>query len=289
MTVRARSSVIAALLLAACAPAATRAAGEIRDPASLILAMRERNDRYFYTLVADQRTTLRRGDATVVETWRKFVGLPGHVRIETDASRANGIIQTRDSVFVVRDRRLASQGEDYDARTTVQFDLYRQDARETLDALRELGFLPGTVRTAEWQGEPAYVLSANGTAGRTHQVWVEARRLLPVRLVQPTQDGRTMDVRFEDYRLHRWAWLAERVDVRVDGQTVQLEEYSNVQPGYPLPQFVFEAGQWTRAFDLTAFSRAHHVDASDPGPSRHGRSTRPGGTLRTYDGWRKVF
>ncbi|HEX6747577.1 MAG TPA: hypothetical protein VF092_09840 [Longimicrobium sp.] len=287
---RSQTAVIAALLLAACAPAATRSADAIRDPESLIMAMRERyHGQGFRTVVLDQRTTLRRGDEAVVETWRKYLSAPGHLRIETDPSRANGVIKTRDSVFVVRDRRLATKAEDYDARMTVAFDVYVQDTRETLDDLKELGFLPGTVRTAEWEGEPAYVLSANDTAGRTHQVWIEARRLVPVRLVQPAEGGRTMEIRFEDYRLlHQW-WLAERVEVSVDGEPVQLEEYANVRTGVPLPRTVFEAGLWNWAFDLNPFSRAHHVDASDPSPSRHGRPTRPSGTLRTYDGWRQVF
>jgi hypothetical protein len=225
---------------------------------------------------------LRRGDETVVETWRNYVRVPGHQRIEMDLSRANGVIRTRDSVFVVRDRRVAARGEDFDARMTVAFDLYSQDVRETLDELKDLGFLPGILRTNVWQGEPAHVLIATASDGQSRELWVEARRLLPVRLLQPGHDGRTLDVRFENYQPYRGAWLAERVDVRVGGRTVQLEELANVRTGFPLPQVVFEAGQWTRAFDLNTFSRARHADASDPSPSRHGTYRYPTGNQRSY-------
>lgn len=50
-------SALALALLAAWAPAATRPAGGIRDPESLIVAMHERYEGlWFQTLVYDQRT-----------------------------------------------------------------------------------------------------------------------------------------------------------------------------------------------------------------------------------------
>jgi outer membrane lipoprotein-sorting protein len=255
--IRTRIALSAVVALAACAPTATRPAAQIRDPESLIRAMHARYANSWYgNLTFRQRTTLHRGDSTVVQTWREYGKMPGRLRIETDTTGANGVIYAGDSMFVVRNGQVAARRGQRNALMVLGFDVYRQDPSESLRVLTEERFLPATLRTDTWEGRPAYVVTATDTAGGRHEFWVDAERLLYVRSLEPAGPSRTLDVRFDNYRPHGGGWLAERVDVQVDGRTVQLEEYSDVNTSLEIPDWLFDPARWSDPHPLASFPQA---------------------------------
>lgn len=243
-----RIALCATLGLCGCAPAATRPAMTIQDPASLIRAM---HDRYAATWYDDlsfaQRTTITRGDSTVVQHWREWGKMPGRLRIETDTTGANGVIYAGDSLFVIRNRQVAARRAQRNALMVLGFDVYKQDPAESLRILTAEGFLPATLRTDTWQGRPAYVVTASDTTHGLHEFWVDARDLLYVRSIEPVGPGQSLDVRFENYRPHGGGWLAERVDIRLNGRTVQLEEYSDVKTNTGVSDAMYDPAAWATA------------------------------------------
>jgi outer membrane lipoprotein-sorting protein len=246
MTPRTSAALCAVLLLAACAPAATRPAAQpIRDPESLIRAMHDRYPRWYRNVAFTQKTTQHRGDSTVVQTWKEWGKMPGRLRIETDLTGNNGVIYARDSVYVVRNGQLATKRAERNALMVLGFDVYAQDPATSLRILTEEHFLPGTLRTESWEGRPAYVVTASDTAGGTHEFWIDAERLLYVRSIEPIPGGRVLDVRFENYQPHGGGWVAERVDIRMNGQTVQMEEYSGVRTDLEIPETAYDPATWS--------------------------------------------
>ncbi|HYH78197.1 MAG TPA: hypothetical protein VEX86_00320 [Longimicrobium sp.] len=239
------------LAAAACAPAATRpAAAQIRTPDELVSAMHDRYaGRWYRTLSFTQKTTrYLPNDSTRVDIWREWGAMPGRLRIEMGAPEANnGVIYANDSVYAVRGGRVAARRAQRNSLMVLGFDVYAQPVARSTEILRAEGFLPGTLRTDSWNGRPVYVVSADVNGHR--EFWVDAENLLYVRSLEPFPGDSTkvMDVRFEDYKPHAGGWVAERVDIRADGKTVQYEEYQNVKVNETLSPDLFIPEKWTTA------------------------------------------
>ena len=240
--------------LAACAPAATRPAqAPIRTPEQLLSAMHDRYaGKWYTTLTFTQKTTRRLpNDSMRVDTWREYGAMPGRLRIEMgDPAANNGVIYANDSVYAVRGGNVAARRAQRNSLMVLGFDVYAQPVETSAAVLRDEGFLPGTLRTDSWNGRPVYVVSSDAKGHR--EFWVDAQDLLYVRSIEPIpgQGGapeRVMDVRFEDYKQHGGGWVAERVDIRMNGQTVQMEEYSDVKVNQPLSPDLWIPEKWTTA------------------------------------------
>jgi hypothetical protein len=260
-------SILPLLLLAACAPAVTRSPVPVRDPESLIAAMHDHYGGSWYSSLSyRQRTTILAGGSTQVQTWR-VLEARGRMRIETDPYATGGMIFNGDSVFVIRDRELAESHPASNVLLLVTTGVYRQPVDRTLSELSRAGFLPGALRADSWQGRPAWVMSATTPAGRVREIWVDARRLLPVRLVEPLPGGSTREVRLADYRAHGTGWLAHRIEVREDGRPVELAEIGSVRHNSGTMDSEFDPEQWKIPVQLNAYSRGNYIDASDIGHS----------------------
>jgi hypothetical protein len=103
-------------------------------------------------------------------------------------------------------------------------------------------------------GKRAYVVGAGRTDATSNQFWVEADRLLFVRLIQtdtvhrPQGDTvRTRDIRFENYVQHDGGWVAEKVRILTAGRTTFQEEYSNVRVNVPIDDDFFIPEKWSTA------------------------------------------
>jgi hypothetical protein len=250
-----RSRLPAALLmipLFACAPGQPRpAAAPVTDAGSLVRAMHDRYaGRWFNTMAFSQKTTRTPPNAApVVETWDEYAAFPGRLRIETPAGSANGAIYSGDSLFVVQQGRVAVRRKDRNPLLTLGFDVYFLAPERTLELLREHGFALGTFHTDTWQGRHAYVVGAAPGDLRAPQFWVDAERLVFVRMLLPTARDTTkiQDVRFNRYEPAAGGWVAPEAEFLVDGARVMLEEYSNVRVDVPLDPSLFDPERWSAA------------------------------------------
>ncbi|HEU4559696.1 MAG TPA: hypothetical protein VFS20_17720 [Longimicrobium sp.] len=240
----------AALALAACATARP-AAAPVRTPEQLIQAMHDRYaGKWYRTLSFTQRTThYLPNDSTRVDIWREWGAMPGRLRIEMGPPEAqNGALYANDSVYGIRGGRVMVRRAQRNSLMVLGFDVYAQPAERSIEILRAEGFLPGTLRTDTWNGRPMYVVSADANGAR-REFWVDSETLLYVRSVEPHPNDRAkvMDVRFENYKPHAGGWVAERVDIRVDGKTVQDEVYENVKVNETFSPDLFVPEKWTTA------------------------------------------
>jgi hypothetical protein len=236
------------LALAACASAGTPAAAP-RDGESVVRAMHDRYaGRWYRTLAFTQKTTFSPPDRPErVEMWEEYARIPGALRIERGGGR--GAIYARDSTFVIAGdsvvRRMVGRNE----LMTLGFDVYGQAPDVTLRQLREAGFDLGRFRTDTWEGRPVYVVGAGPGDLRSQQFWVDAERLVFVRMLSPvpSDSTRTQDLRFFDYRPAGRGWIAAQVEIVDGGRRVFHEEYSNIRVDIPLDSSLWVPDQWRTA------------------------------------------
>jgi hypothetical protein len=246
------------VLAAACATAA-RAQTPAPAPApavhsadDVIRAMHDRYaGRWYRTLSFTQRTSrVLPNDSVRTDTWREWAVIPGGLRIEMGPPEAgNGALFTADSLYRFRGGQVASRDAERNPLMIVGFDVYGQDPARTLRVLRDEGFDLSKLHADTWQGRPVYVVGALAGDSTSKQFWVDAERLLFVRLLERGQNdgGKMQEIRFLDYRPAGGGWIAPRVELWSEGRRTFWEEYSDVKVDEPIDAAVFDPARWSAA------------------------------------------
>ena len=231
-------------------PAATRT-DAITSADQLISAMHGAySGRWYRNLTFVQKTTYYRPDGTTsrVETWYEAGALPGRLRIDLgDVAKGNGVLFRNDSTYQVQGGRITQRMAGRNPLMILGFDVYAQPVATTMAALRAEKFNLAVLHRDSLDGRSVFVVGAGPTDSTTNQFWVDAERLLFVRLLLTDARGRTQDIRFENYVQHGGGWVAERVRFLGDGRPVLLEEYSNVRTNVELDPDLFVPERWTTA------------------------------------------
>ena len=231
---------LGALTLAACSGAHPMMP-VVTDAASLVTAMHVRYDgRWYRTIRFDQATTrLNSGGEPETEMWREWGAFPGRLRIEMgDPAEGRGALYARDSLFSFRADTLAASMPLHNELLVLGFDVYHQSPAVTLARIVETGVDTSAFREDTWQERRAYVI------GEGAEVWIDAERLVFVRLLKPAPNGAVQDIRFDDYERLGDAWIAPTVEVWVDGRKVFWEAYENVRAGVEIDPALFDPARW---------------------------------------------
>jgi hypothetical protein len=217
----------------------------------LLAAMHDRYaGKWYRNITFVQKSTYLRPDGTPsrVETWYEAGVIPGRLRIDLgEPSRGNGVLYRGDSVYTIQAGRIASRQADRNPLMILGFDVYGQPPSRTFEQLRGEGIDVTLLRLDTLYGKRVYVVGALRTDTTSNQFWVEADRLLFVRLLQTDANRRTQDIRFEKYVQHGGGWVAEEVRVLMGGRMVFHEEYSNVRVNVALDENLFIPERWSTA------------------------------------------
>jgi hypothetical protein len=121
------------------------------------------------------------------------------------------------------------------------FYIYKQPVERTLTQLEGEGFDLSRVHMDTWEGRPVYVVGAAAGDSTSKQFWVDAERLLFVRLLDPSHSlGPSTEAIFGDYRPLAGGWIAAEVTAR-DKNIVYLHEiYSDIKANVHLPDSLFD-------------------------------------------------
>lgn len=249
-----RWSTILAAWAAACGPSVSIGTGSVAPSITtgdqLLNAMYARYDgRWYRTLSFVQRSTYYRADGSILraETWYEAAALPGRLRIDLgEPSRGNGVLYRADSTYQVEGGRITQRSAGRNPLLVLGFDVYTQPAWRTRQQLLADGFNLSVFRRDSLDGRRVFVIGAAAGDSTSNQFWVDAERLLFVRLIQ-TQAGRTRDIRFERYTQYATGWVAEVVRVLAGGRMTFHEEYSQVRVNAPLDDDLFVPERWSNA------------------------------------------
>jgi len=216
--------------------------------------LRAMHDRYagtwYHTLTFVQTSTFLRDSTNPrVETWYEAGAIPGRLRIDIgNPSLGNGVLYRGDSLYAFQGGKLVTQRTGQNPLMVLGFDVYAQPVARTMSALRAERIDLGLIRRDTLYGKAVWVVGAGPGDGTKNQFWVEADRLLFVRLIQSDTAGRnTRDIRFEQYIQHGGGWVAERVRMLAGGRDIFREEYSNVRVDVPLDTNIWVPAMWSSA------------------------------------------
>jgi len=242
--------------VAACRPVNTSGAGTpttslLRTGDEILSVMRTRyaGPRWYRTLTFVQKSTYYGPDGTMLrsETWYETASLPGRLRVDFgEPSHGNGVLYRSDSTYQMQGGRVTEARLGGNPLLTLGFDVYTQPQYRTADQLQREDIDLGPLRVDSLDGRRVYVVGAARGDSTTNQFWVDAERLLFVRLIQ-TEAGRTRDIRFERYTEYATGWVAEAVRVIVGGRTIFREEYSQVRVNPAIDENLFMPESWSSA------------------------------------------
>jgi hypothetical protein len=247
------SSVIACARAAGSRPPAAAVPQARRtDPTNGVDILRAMHDRYastwYKTLTFSQTTTITLpSGGTLVQQWLEAGKLPGRLRIDTDTAGRGGVIYAGDSVYRFANGRLAGATADLNELLVLGFDVYAQPVPRSAEILTKRGIDLSKISRSTWQGAPVYVVGASAGDTTSKQFWIDADRLLFVRLLETAKTSagpRRFDYRFERYVPHAGGWVAEEVVGLRDGKPSLHEVYSNVRVDVPLDDATFDPAQW---------------------------------------------
>jgi hypothetical protein len=257
---------ILVLVLAACAsnpatpPPDTTAAAR-RAPSTgreLIESMHAAHSRTWYrTLTFVQRTSF---PDRPPQTWYEAGAIPGKLRIDiAPIDSGNATMYVGDSAYTFRRGQRVNVRKDRNLLMTLGFDVYGQLPATTAAQLTEQGVDLSRIHQGTWQGRPVWVVGAASGDTTSNQFWVDAERLLFVRLLQrlPGQNNQpaALDVEFNRYQRLGGGWIAPEVVIRINGREIMREEYSDMRADVPLPADLYTT---------TEYRRPGWVDASVP-------------------------
>jgi outer membrane lipoprotein-sorting protein len=238
------------VLVCILASAASVGAQEIRNGEDVLRAMHDRYQKNWYdTLTFTQKSTTHKPDGTTESaTWYEAAMLPGKLRIDIGPpADGNGVIVTDGTVTVFRSGKITASRPLVHMLLVLGFDVYRQSPQITIDQVKQQGFDLTKLHEDTWQGEPVYIVGADKGDLTSKQFWIEKKRLLFVRLLEPDDNDKTKtsDTRFLDYRQLPVGWVAAAVELYIDRQEVFSEEYSDIQANPKLNSAIFDPKQFT--------------------------------------------
>ena len=257
-----RVLVVAALTLAACgkppAPAAPPAPRPIDSPRALVARMHDTwKDRYFRTMIFRQHNTLYlRDGGEQPSEWIEYQSVPRRLRIEfLPAEPKNGILFRENRQYSFNNGRLADERPLVHPLLLLSADVYALPVDTTMADIALTKIDTTTLHESTWEGRRAYVVGATAGDTTTSQFWVDADRLLLVRLVQKNTNaqGRTVvtENRFTYQDVGDVAVPKVILFLR-DGRPYWREEYTEVRLNMPLDDALFDPAQWTARFGAPA-------------------------------------
>ena len=242
---------VPALTVLSAAPAAHAAPARIADGKDLLRAMHDRYQHDWYeTLTFEQTSITHNPDGTSKsEIWHEAAMLPGNLRIDIgEPSQGNGVLVADGTLTRFQAGKVAQSRPLVHMLLVLGFDVYRQPAQRTIDEVAGQGFDLTKLHEATWQGVPVYVVGARAGDLTTKQFWIDRKRLLFVRLVEPDEHDKTKtaDTRFMDYRKTSPGWVAARVEFYLAGKDVFSERYSDIQVNPRLDPAIFDPRQFAQ-------------------------------------------
>jgi hypothetical protein len=231
------------------APTPLPAGRDVAAPTSGVALLRQMHDayqgRWYRTLTFVQTTSFPDGHT---ETWYEAAQLPGKLRIDVAPIDSGKMSLFRsDSIYSFDHDTLVRSGTLVHPLLVLGFDVYASDPDSNAAKLKALGLDLDVVHQDTWQGRPAWVVGAAKGDSTSAQFWVDAERLVFVRLIErrpppannPDVPERRLETQFNKYQPLGGGWISPEVVFLVDGKERLKEEYHDMKADVTLPAELF--------------------------------------------------
>ena len=236
--------------LAGClSTAVTANCQEIGDGEGLLTAMHDRyKDSWYESVVFKEKAiTLNEDGTTRVEVWDEALELPGKLRINRGAaSDGNGFVFVNGTLTTLEKGKSSGTRPFVHMLLVLGFDVYRQEPKTTIDIAKGQGFDLTKLHEEKWDGEDVYVVGAAKGDLKSKQFWIEKKRLLFVRLIEPDEKvaGRIRDTRFRGYQPLSTGWISARVEFYVGGKNTFNEDYFDIKADAKFDPALFDPAKF---------------------------------------------
>ena len=240
------SLMVGLFCLAVCSWAAVPASSqEMRDGAGLLTAMHDRYKNSWYESVVfkENAITLNPDGSSKTEIWDEALELPGKLRINRGtSSEGNGFVFVNGTLTAFQRGKGTGPRPYVHMLLVLGFDVYRQNPETTIDQAKGQGFDLTQIHEEKWDGQEVYVVGAAKGDLKSKQFWIEKKRLLFVRLIEPDRDDATKihDTRFRDYRKLSTGWISARVEFYTNGKNTFNEDYFDMKANAKLDPALFD-------------------------------------------------
>lgn len=244
------------LCLAACLSTAVPARSQdIRDGQALLRAMHDRyKDSWYDSVVFKEKAiTLNPDGTSKTEIWNEALLLPGKLRINFGpSSEGNGFVFADGTLTTFQKGKALGTRPYVHMLLVLGFDVYRQDPKTTIEQVKAQGIDLAQIHTEKWEGQDVYVVGAAKGDLKSKQFWIEKKRLLFVRLIEPDENDATKihDNRFRDYRKLPTGWISARVEFYVNGKNTFNEDYFDIKENAKFDPALFDLTK----FNVTSVS-----------------------------------
>ncbi|HEX2721503.1 MAG TPA: hypothetical protein VHM24_01195 [Gemmatimonadaceae bacterium] len=222
----------------------------IRSASDLVREMHDRYaDNWYRTLRFEQTNTFYTQSGREEKSkWRQNLSVPGKLRIDFEPlGSKSGLLILNNRVTTFDNGRKVDTRRSIQPILTLTADIYAIPPAVTLRRLDSLQINLDKFRTDKLNKKRVYVVGAHEGDLESSQIWIDAERLLLVRLIRREKRGeRTIvtDTRVGEYRdVDGYPVAHEFVSTR-DGKPYFREEYANVRVNEPIPASVFDPSRW---------------------------------------------
>ncbi|HKY99442.1 MAG TPA: hypothetical protein VJL35_16430 [Gemmatimonadaceae bacterium] len=246
--------------MAACAtvaPPAEEPTPQRHEPTQKITSseqlIREMHDKYagnWYRSLRFAQTNTFYGQSgrETKSRWVENLSVPGRLRIDFEPlSSKSGLLILNNRVTTFDNGKRVDSRRAIQPILTLTADVYAIPAAVTLRRLDSLRIDLNKFRSDRLDKKRVYVVGADEGDLESSQVWIDAEKLLLVRLIQQEKRGdRTIvtDTRVGGYRdLDGYPVAHEFMSMR-DGKPYFKEEYEDVRVNAELPAGIFDPSKW---------------------------------------------
>jgi hypothetical protein len=226
------------------------AAPPITNGRTLLDRMHERwAGRWITTLSFLQNNTLYSTVGTEQKTqWLEHLAVPGRLRIDIlPLASHDGVLYAGGRAHTFQNGKPVRNDPGVNPLLLLGFDVYAQPVATSARVLDSLGFALSVLHETQWQGRRTYVVGAAAGDSTTNQFWVDAERLLFVRLRQRAATGVVTDYQFNRYTDFDGLPVAIEVLMIRNGRLYFKEEYTNVRVNLPMSDALFDPTRWVEA------------------------------------------
>lgn len=231
------------------APVAT-AEQKITSARELLTEMHDRYAGNWYTTLkfSQSNTFYTQSGGEQKSRWVENLSVPGRLRIDFEP------LSSKSGLLILNNRVTTfDNGKRIDARRSIQgilaltADVYAIPPSITARRLDSLNIDLAKFREDKFEKKRVYVIGGDKDDLESSQAWIDADRLLLVRLIQREKRGERVivtDTHVGDYRdIDGFPVAHEFVSLR-DGKPYFKEEYENVRVNEPIAPSVFDPTKW---------------------------------------------
>jgi hypothetical protein len=247
------------LAAAACSPAIQSSeesdeevpSAAVTSSSELINAMHDRYAGNWYrTLRFTQTNTFyTQSGGEQKSKWVQHLSVPGRLRIDFEPlSSRSGMLILNNRVTTFDNGRRIDSRRAIQAILTLTADVYAIPSEVTMRRLDSLKVDLRKFRRDRLERKRVYVIGADEGDLESNQIWIDAGKLVLLRIIQQEKRGqRTIvtDTRVGDYREIDGLPIAHEFVSTRDGKPYFREQYEDVQVNAQLPAGIFDPARWS--------------------------------------------